>query len=609
MAELVPVRRRNQSRPCQSKGLGRSGSVCISLLWLSLSIGCQSPRTVSLKSLSNPLAAFLPDKKLVTSGAVRESSISKPDDAAIAASDGNANAESKSADENPLRLANHLESQVDSENPVVGEGSAALDKLPLPEPLPLPLPEPRTEAGDVALEKEEELVFFDDVLISVTETFPAIREAALIRNLALGNQTSALGEFDDKLQAHTINQPLGFYENYRHGAGWKKPLLLGGEAYVDYRMGRGTYEPWFRERETNEAGEFSAGFSTPLLQNRAIDPRRTALQLAALDVQRANPELFQQVLAVQYEAALAYWDWIAAAKQYEIALELMRLAEERVDRIETQIKAGDVATIVGIDNRRLLAMRREKLIENRQKLDSTAIKLSLFYRNDQGRPLLPTMESQPKDFPPLPTANVDLDLEIQRAIANRPELAILNIVESQTRAELRLAINQQLPDLAFGTEVSQDIGGQTSSKNDKQPLILEAGLIGSVPVQRRKAIGKAQALRAKLGQIDAKRELTGDKIANEVRQAVTILEAAKLRLEQSRLTRDLARQTLEAGEIAFAAGDIDILLLNIYEQAFADAGSDVINSQAAVLIAESMLLTATGRSLLDSIQLPPPNLP
>jgi len=283
----------------------------------------------------------------------------------------------------------------------------------------------------------------------------------------------------------------------------------------------------------------------------------------------------------------------------------MELAEERVDRIETQIQAGDVARIVGIDNRRLLAMRRAKMIESRQKLDSAAIKLSLYFRNEVGRPMRPLPSAQPKDFPSLPTRPIDINTAIVRAMDNRPELAIFTIMEEQVRTELQLAINQRLPELNFGSEISQDVGALSSSKGDKQPFKLEAGLIGSVPVQRRKAIGKAQALRAKLGQIDAKRQLTGDKIVNEVRLAATVHDAAIARLEQARLTKELAEQTLNAGEVSFALGDIDILLLNIYEQAFADAGIEVINAQADLLTAEALVIIATGRSLLAD-EVPPP---
>lgn len=538
----------------------------------------------------------------------------------------------------PFRLASHLESQFDpatvaSFDPaVVAQENTARNAADLkatvedavesadgnaPEgprqPLPPPAvagaansPDPMAKQNDdnndqAAATARVPQLYIEDVILSATESFPAIREVAQLRTIAIGSQISAMGEFDDKLEGFTINQPLGFYENYRHGVALKRPLIMGGTAYTGYQLGDGFFEPWYGERETDEGGEFKFGIDIPLLQNRAIDPRRTAVRLASLDVQRASPELYQQVLTTQFEAAGAYWIWVASAKQYEISLELMELAEQRVDQIQKQIDAGDVAPIVGIDNRRLLASRRAKLIESRQKLDASAIKLSLYFRDDMGRPTRPAFEARPKDFPALPTDQINEDAEIRRAITNRPELAILGIIEAQTRAELRLAINQRLPEISFGTEISQDVGGATSSKGDKSETRLEAGLIGNVPIQRRKAIGKAQSLRGKLAQIDAKRQLTTDKIVNDVRQAITMYEAALLRLEQARLTKELALETLKAGEIAFTAGDIDILLLNIYEQAYADAGVDVIAAQAELFTAEAMLMTATGVSLLEDI--------
>jgi outer membrane protein, heavy metal efflux system len=145
----------------------------------------------------------------------------------------------------------------------------------------------------------------------------------------------------------------------------------------------------------------------------------------------------------------------------------------------------------------------------------------------------------------------------------------------------------------------------TSPTGDKRPFVLETGLIGTVPVQRNRALGRARSLRARLAQLDARTQLTADQIANEVRQATIAYQAARQRLQQATLGQELARQTLRFGEIAFQAGEIDILLLNIYEQAYADAGQEVVDAQAAMHIALARRLTARGEMLLDESQGPP----
>ncbi len=618
MAALVRVNRSRSHRSLNDRvSLVRWTEVTLKHLWLltlcvfvSSNLGCRSSRVVKLKSLDSPVSVA-PTPKSVTAPASPvapathlepiQSDTPTPQQPDTAGLSGEVNTETTS-------LAEAIQTQPptatarpkDNENSGATDGSSG---QPLKQKLNaqvLDLPPPASSLQTAPTE-----LAVDDVIASATERFPSVREATLLRALAIGDQISAMGEFDDKLEAYSINQPLSYYENYRHGVGIKHPLYMGGTAYAGYRVGRGDFEPWYKERETNDGGEFKVGLNMPLLRDRAIDYRRTAVRIATLEIQKSNPQLYHQVLQTQLEAATAYWNWYSAAKQHEVALQLMSIAEKRVDQIEKQIAAGDVAKLVGIDNSRLLTMRRAKLIEAKQKLDIYAIKLSLYHRDEFGRPIQASANTKPINVPAISERVVNVSDEISRAQLNRPELQELNLLEQQLRAELRLAINQRLPEVSFGTEVSQDVGAQASSSGDKQPLILEAGLTGSVPIQRRKAIGKAQSLRAKMAQLDAKRQLTSDKITNDVREAATMYDAAHLRLEQAKLNRELAQQTLTAGGISFTSGDIDILMLNIYEQAFADAGLEIIHAEVDVLIAEAMLQVATGRSLMVDEAMPP----
>ena len=635
MAALVLVSRSRSHRSLNDRvSLVRWTSVRLtrwSLLTLcilvSSNLGCRSSRVVKLKSLESPIATAPTPPPAATDPKVAQAThldpfepvAPAPQQTPADALPSESMAEAKSIadaiqNESPSGLtgpaseknsgATNGNGTTDGNNEQVLKQKLNAQLLDLPPPEPDAQKQPGMQTESTAQAGPTELAL-EDVIASATERFPSVREATLLRALAIGDQINAMGEFDDKLEAYSINQPLSFYENYRHGVGIKHPLYMGGTAYAGYRLGRGEFEPWYKERETNEGGEFKAGLNMPLLRDRAIDYRRTAVRIATLEIQKSNPQLFQQVLQTQLEATNAYWNWYSAAKQHEVAQQLMSIAEKRVDQIEKQIAAGDVARIVGIDNSRLLTMRRAKLIEAKQKLDIYAIKLSLYHRDEFGRPIQASANTKPINVPAISERVVNVSDEISRAQLNRPELQQLNLMEQQLRAELRLAINQRLPEVSFGTEVSQDVGGLASSSGDKQPLILEAGLTGSVPIQRRKAIGKAQSLRAKVGQLDAKRQLTSEKIANDVREAATMYEAAHLRLEQARLNKQLAQQTLTAGGISFNSGDIDILMLNIYEQAFADAGLEIIHAEVDVLIAEAMLQVATGRSLIVDEVLPP----
>ena len=114
----------------------------------------------------------------------------------------------------------------------------------------------------------------------MTECYPEIEVAIGEIEAAEGKIISSWGQFDTAFAAFSMSQPLGFYQNYRNGAGITKPLYNGGEVYGTYRIGRGNFEPWYGERATDEGGEFKAGFSLPLLKDRAIDLRRAGVRSA-----------------------------------------------------------------------------------------------------------------------------------------------------------------------------------------------------------------------------------------------------------------------------------------------------------------------------------------
>lgn len=170
-------------------------------------------------------------------------------------------------------------------------------------------------------------------------------------------------------------------------------------------------------------------------------------------------------------------------------------------------------------------------------------------------------------------------------MAARPELRELDLQREQTRVELAQSRNMLLPKLEARLEGSKDVGAPASAKRDKTPFELEAGLFGEMPLQRRKAQGKIRAAQGKLAQLTAKRTYVADKIVTEVQDAYSALAAAAQRAEQAQQNLELARQSLQLGRTAFEAGDIDVLMLNLYEQAVADAQFSLIEAKADYFLA------------------------
>jgi hypothetical protein len=450
-----------------------------------------------------------------------------------------------------------------------------LEDLPEP-PDPLPLPETSPE-----LIPKPSPLELPEVIRSVQVAYPLLIGARFERQVVGGRQVSAWGAFDLELKGFGIAAPQGFYKNYRNGVAMEQPLFCGGYLYGGYKIGDGSFQPWFGERQTNEGGEFSAGFGVPLLKDREIDKRREGVFKTGLARQAVEPVVRSQLLEFVRLASQAYWSWVAAGQSLEAQRELLELAQERVEQIQARVEAEDLGQISSINNDQLIALRETKVIESERKLQEASIKLSLFFRNAQGTPVIPTGSRLPVAFPDHTVPDdQQLDEDIARALAARPELSELNLLAQQVRVELAQAENMLLPKLDGLLLASKDVGAPASSKGDKTPFELEVGLLGEVPLQRREARGKIESARGKLAQIQAKRQFVIDKVTALVQDAVSALEAAAGRIEQSRLNLKLARDTLALGRLQFEVGDIDIIALNIYERAVTDAQLLLIQAQA-----------------------------
>ena len=424
----------------------------------------------------------------------------------------------------------------------------------------------------------DEDVGFDEVLASVYSSYPLLQAALYNRNIALGQQIGASGAFDTKLKGASENGPQGFYENYRQSLGIVQPTYWGGEVFAGYRIGRGDFQPWYLERQTNGAGEFKAGVQVPLARNRTIDARRAELWKSGYERSMAEPDIQAQLIGYVQEASYGYWDWVAAGEYHQIATRVLVLAEERTNRIESQVNAGLVDPPELTDNLRLVAIRKAKAADTRRKMEQTAAKLSVYLRDGSGKPIVPT-EKQLPGFPdPSPVDELQLDQDIQTALSNRPELRMLDLLRQQTQIDYNEATNQLQPELNAVVWGSQDIGEPTSSKRDKSPYESEASVYLDVPMQRRKARGKMTELQGKLAQLSAKRRITGDKIGVDVQMAHAALRSAWDQVVSSQESLKHAEDLAARERTNQEKGASDLLKVTLREQYAVESAEKYIDA-------------------------------
>lgn len=420
----------------------------------------------------------------------------------------------------------------------------------------------------------------EDVIASVYRAYPLLDAALRQRDIAAGNQLAAAGAFDVKITAGAEDQPLGFYETYRHNIKISQPLYSGGEAFGMYRVGRGDFEPWYLNRQTNAGGEFKAGVSVPLSRNRSIDERRAAVWNTTYGRQLVEFEIQAELIDFVLQSSYAYWDWVAAGAKHQIAESLLDLARERNAGIERQVELGDKEPPVLQDNRRLIVSREAKLIEAGRKVQQTAVKLSLYYRAGDGRPEIPGPGQIPEFPAPEPVFEASIDGDIEVALDRRPELRVLNLMHRQLEVDYAQAHNEFRPAVDAILTGSQDVGAPTSFKQYKSPFELEAGLVIDLAVQRRKARGKMGAVQGKLAQLNAKRRITQDKIATEVQATYAALVAARERVVRARESVVLADQmaVIERRKFEVGEGTSDLFTVNLREQQAAEAAEVLVDT-------------------------------
>lgn len=405
-----------------------------------------------------------------------------------------------------------------------------------------------------------------DVIASLYQCYPEIQQAREEYRRTNGELLSSWGAFDTKLKGYSLNEPTGFYENHRHAIGVARQTWWGGYLSAGYRIGRGDFQPWYKERETDKSGEFKLGWIQPLLRGKAIDLNRASVFQASLARQASAPVLQQAILDAARAATETYWKWVAAGNVLKAQRELLELARTRGRKLEEGFEADLFAEVDVILNQQLIAEREVKVLDSQRKFQAAAFKLSLYLRDASCQPIIATADWLPDRFPitERPMGG-DLQTDLAASLSRRPEPRVLQFEIDKMRWQQQLASNDMLPSFDFVAEASQDLGTPASSSDDKGEFLLVVGVQGEVPIQRRKARGKLQSTAAKIAQLRQKLFLQQNKIEAELRTAYNALQLNSQIVEQAEVSLRAALDTLRRYRFAFDRGKADLIYLNILE--------------------------------------------
>jgi len=441
----------------------------------------------------------------------------------------------------------------------------------------------------VAVDRPLEL---EAVLASSLRAFPQILAALEKQDAQSGKLLASQGAFDLQLENTTYTRAAGYYDGKIVDSRIVKPLpAFNTKLYGGYRISDGEFPLYEDEYFTNGGGEFKVGAVFSLLRDRDIDERRFALRDNTLALAQTELETRLTQIKVQHQATLAYLSWLAAGKSLGIYRGLLELAEERQQGLEQRVADGDLARVYLNENRQYILKRSARVAEAERALTNYANRLGLYLRDDAGAPRVPRPTELPKTWPEHGEVDAQaLEATLALTLAERPEIGLVAADIERERNRLALGDNALKTRVDLNLEASRDIGGGSVTRDETDAVVrLEI----NVPLERRTGQGKIAEARANLNRLELERQLLNEKIAVEVRNIANDITAATRFLDLAVEEVEQADILARAERARFEDGASDFFVVNLREEAAADARLRRIGAEAGLLQALTDFYAAT----------------
>ena len=430
----------------------------------------------------------------------------------------------------------------------------------------------------------------DEVLASARFHAPQVLEALARVRGAQGKLLSAEAAFDTVFAAEAETRLSGYYDGREIGATVTQPLAdWGGKLYGGYRVSGGRFPVYEDERYTNQLGEIKAGAVFALMRDRMIDERRFARNQAEADIALAEADRLMVAIGVQTRAIQAYNNWVVAGLRLRVYRDLLALSQDRQAGFRRQVAEGARPTILLTENEQNILRRQTLVVQSEQALAQAGQTLSLYLRDAEGRPLvadaarLPVAFSAPLRKPAQPVAMA----------AQRPDLRSIDIRMAQAAERIALDRNALQPRLDLKVEASRDLGDVGEGGPSRSGTESKVGLTFTLPLQQRAARGRIAQTNAEIDAFKQRRRFLEDQIVADIEGlGIAVTNTGRLAV----LAADeagRAEQMAVAERRRFQLGASDFFLVNVREEAAADARVRRLDAAFRQIVAHAELAAAT----------------
>ena len=438
---------------------------------------------------------------------------------------------------------------------------------------------------------------FEEYMGYVKRFHPLVRQAQIALTEGEVNLLKARGAFDPKLEVDFNQKTFQSTDYYNTmAATFKIPTWYGIELKAQFEEASGYYlNP---QNTVPDDGLYTAGVSVSLAQGLLINDRMAALKQAKFYAQQRKAERDLLVNQVLYQAALTYFDWLKAFREYQVNDEFLENAQIRFLAIKASVDKGDKAAIDSVEAAITINTRKLSVEKSQLKLNKASLKLSNFLWLDSNLPL-ELKNSVVPDVYTLDRVNqvlgLDQVLDTNSLLQEHPKMLALGFKYKQLEVDKKLKLNKLLP--VFNLEynfLSQQTAPNTFNTSD-----YKSGVYFKMPLFLRKERGDFNLAKLKLQDMTYEIASTRLTLSNKIKamqQELSSLERQQLLVKNVVNSYD---QMLKAEERKLELGDSSLFLINSRENSLMDAQLKAVDLEFQFLEAKANMFNNLALSPLE----------
>ena len=333
-----------------------------------------------------------------------------------------------------------------------------------------------------------------------------------------------------------------------------QPVITGGTITANYALTRNASNTVQTLLNPSYNGLASINVSQPLLQGAGVDYNRATIQIVQLGEKIANLNLKSSILTTILNVEAAYFNLVYTRKQYVVAQDSVRLAQQLLDENIVKRDTGVLIDLDVVQAQTGLATAKSQVIGIKQAMDNAADTLLQALGE---REFIASLGSV--DFPPLTPVTPSFALSYKLARENGPNLGVIQATIEQYKLQALKAKRSYQPQLnAIGgasyTSAEHSYPDASSNVWSGSGYNWNVGLAVSIPIglratraQYRQALANVQSEQTILDQAD-------QALTVQVRAAVRAVESNQQGVAAATQTVILSQKQYELQKARFDAG-------------------------------------------------------